>query len=51
MVGFDTSALSDDDGAEVSGLLGFNMLKFLDIKIDYRDALIDFSYDPKRWKF
>ncbi len=51
MVGFDTSALSDDDGAEVSGLLGFNMLKFLDIKIDYRDALVDFSYDPKRWKF
>jgi tetratricopeptide (TPR) repeat protein len=51
MVGFDTSAISDDDGTEVSGFLGFEMLKYLDIKIDYRDALVDFSYDPKRWKF
>jgi len=25
------------------------MLRVLDIKIDYRDALVDFSYDPKRW--
>jgi hypothetical protein len=24
------------------------MLRLLDIKIDYRDGLIDFSYDPKR---
>jgi hypothetical protein len=25
------------------------MLRVLDIKIDYRDALVDFSYHPKRW--
>ncbi|MGC2196019.1 MAG: hypothetical protein WA628_15185, partial [Terriglobales bacterium] len=24
-------------------------LRLLDIKIDYRDGLVDFSYDPKRW--
>jgi tetratricopeptide (TPR) repeat protein len=33
-------------GTEVSGLLGFNMLYFLDIKIDYRDGLVDFTYVP-----
>jgi hypothetical protein len=27
------------------------MLRLLDIKIDYRDALVDFSYDPKHWHF
>ena len=50
MVGFDTSALSNQYGTEVSGLLGFKMLMFLDIKIDYRDALVKFTYDPERWK-
>jgi hypothetical protein len=25
------------------------MLRVLNIKIDYRDALVDFSYHPKRW--
>ena len=49
MIGFDTTAISDNVGTEVSGFLGFTMLRFLDIKIDYRDALVDFSYDPKRW--
>jgi tetratricopeptide (TPR) repeat protein len=50
MVGFDTSSLSDEYGTEVSGFLGFKMLMFLDIKIDYRDALVEFSYNPERWK-
>lgn len=49
LVAFDLSHLSDQVGSEVSGLLGFNMLRLLDIKIDYRDGLVDFSYDPKRW--
>lgn len=51
MIGFDTTSISDDTGMEVSGFLGFVMLRLLDIKIDYRDALVDFSYDAKRWHF
>ena len=34
---------------EVSGVLGFQMLRLLDIKIDYRDGLVDFNYDAKRF--
>ncbi len=51
MIGFDTTSISDNTGTEVSGFLGFSMLRLLDIKIDYRDALVDFSYDAKRWNF
>jgi len=36
-------------GTEVSGTLGFGMLFLLDIKIDYRDGLVDFSYDEHRF--
>jgi len=46
---FDTKNLSDNIGTEISGFLGFTTLRFLDIKIDYRDALVDFQYDAKRW--
>jgi tetratricopeptide (TPR) repeat protein len=49
MTAFDTKPISDGVGTEVSGLLGFVLLRFLDIKIDYRDALVDFQYDAKRW--
>ena len=49
LVAIDLTRLSDRMGTEVSGILGFAMLRLLDIKIDYRDALVDFSYDPKRW--
>ena len=49
MTAFDTKPLSDAIGTEVSGFLGFVMLRLLDIKIDYRDALVDFKYDAKRW--
>lgn len=31
---------------EVSGILGFETLYMLQIKIDYRDGLVDFVYDP-----
>ena len=34
-------------GTQVSGVLGFNMLRILQIKIDYRDGLVDFLFDPK----
>ena len=46
---FDTKRLSDDIGTEVSGFLGFTTLRVLDIKIDYRDVLVDFQYDAKRF--
>jgi predicted aspartyl protease len=49
MTSFDTKRLSDDIGTEVSGFLGFATLRVLDIKIDYRDALVDFQYDAKRF--
>lgn len=49
MLSFDTSSISESSGTEVSGFLGFATLRFLDIKIDYRDALVDFSYDRKRF--
>ena len=40
--------MSDRLGTEASGVLGFTTLHLLDIKIDYRDGLVDFSYDPKQ---
>ena len=49
LTSIDTAFISDGVGTEVSGFLGFVMLRFLDIKIDYRDALVDFQYDAKRW--
>ena len=49
LVAFDLTHISDNVGTEISGTLGFAMLRMLDIKIDYRDGLVDFSYDPKRW--
>jgi tetratricopeptide (TPR) repeat protein len=48
VISFDTTNTSNSIGTEVSGFLGFAMLRLLEIKIDYRDGLIDFEYDPKR---
>jgi len=48
MVAFDLSPLSDDTGTEISGILGFSMLAMLEMKIDYRDGLVDLIYDPTR---
>jgi len=49
LVAFDLTHISDGVGTEISGLLGFQMLRLLDIKIDYRDGLVNFEYDPKRF--
>ena len=49
MVAFDMTHISNNVGTEISGSLGFAMLYLLDIKIDYRDHLVDFSYDPNRF--
>jgi hypothetical protein len=48
MVAFDTSKLSNSMGTEISGTLGFAMLYQMELKIDYRDGLVDFGYDPNR---
>jgi tetratricopeptide (TPR) repeat protein len=49
LVALDLSHTSDQIGTEVSGMLGFVMLRLLEIKIDYRDGLVDFTYDPTRF--
>ena len=48
VVTFDLSSISQHTGTEVSGILGYAMLRILQVKIDYRDGLMDFNYDPKR---
>ena len=50
VVTFDLSPQSRRIGTEVSGFLGFDMLQILELKLDYRDGLVDFQYDPKRVK-
>lgn len=48
IVTLDLSTISRHMGTEVSGFLGFAMLRQLEIQLDYRDGLVDFKYDPKR---
>ncbi len=47
LVTIDLGAITRQSGTEVSGILGFKMLRILQVKIDYRDGLVDFIYDPK----
>ena len=47
MTSIDMKAMSDSSGTEISGILGFITLRMLDIKIDYRDALVNFEADPR----
>ena len=49
IVAFDTTGMSNSAGAEISGMLGFNMLYQMQVKIDYRDGLVDFVYEPNRF--
>jgi tetratricopeptide (TPR) repeat protein/predicted aspartyl protease len=46
LVTFSMDHFSNSVGTELSGILGFRMLRLLDIKIDYRDGLVDFIYTP-----
>jgi len=48
VVTFDLSSQSRHLGTEISGFLGFAMLRMMEVKLDYRDGLVDFEYDPKR---
>jgi predicted aspartyl protease len=50
IIAFDTKSQSDSVGTEISGTLGFTVLRMLDMKIDYRDGLVLFTYDPNRWR-
>jgi len=45
----DLKHLSDSTGTEVSGIIGFTTLRFLDIKIDYRDGLVSMEYQGPKW--
>ena len=47
---FDLSNLCRNTGTEVSGILGFEVLGMLHVKIDYRDGLVDFVYEPAKWQ-
>ena len=49
IVSLDLSNISKSTGTEVSGILGFQLLHMLQVKIDYRDGLVDFAYDASRW--
>jgi tetratricopeptide (TPR) repeat protein len=51
IVTLDLSKESRQTGTELSGFLGFSMLRQLEIKLDYRDGLVDFEYDPKRVQY
>ena len=44
---FDLAHISFGSGTEISGILGFQMLFELEMKIDYRDGLIKFSADER----
>jgi predicted aspartyl protease len=50
VISFDLAPISRDTGTEVSGILGFVMLRMLTMKIDYRDGLVDFDYKPNPWQ-
>jgi predicted aspartyl protease len=44
---FDLTGFSKALGIEISGFLGFDLLSELDTKVDYRDCLVDFTYNRK----
>lgn len=48
LVAIDLSGLSKHLGVEVSGFLGFSTFRQLEMKIDYRDGLVEFLYDPSK---
>jgi len=48
MLILDTGGLTRSAGVEISGIIGFPILRELVISIDYRDNLVHFVYDPKK---
>jgi tetratricopeptide (TPR) repeat protein len=47
LTAFDLSKISRDVGTEVSGILGFTTLRMFELKIDYRDGLVDFVFNEQ----
>ena len=47
MLAYDNRSLSSGVGADISGLIGFPMLRELVIQIDYRDNLVHVVYGPE----
>ena len=47
-VSFNISPMSHADGVELSGLLGFHILSYFSIEINYRDALAHIVFDQNR---
>jgi predicted aspartyl protease/Flp pilus assembly protein TadD len=47
LVAFDMSRISRNAGMQVAGTLGYTLLRMLDVRIDYRDDLIEFNYNEK----
>jgi tetratricopeptide (TPR) repeat protein len=45
MTSIDMSGISRSEGTEVSGILGMTTLRRFIITIDYRDGLVDFTYE------
>lgn len=48
VVSFDNANISKGLGTEISGFIGFDLLHFLTISIDYRDGLMKFVYSADR---
>ena len=48
MLAYDSGFMRTGAGVEISGLIGFPMLRELVLSIDYRDNLIHVVYDPKK---
>lgn len=48
MLILDTGGISRSAGVELSGIIGFPILRELVLSIDYRDNLIHLVYDPKK---
>jgi len=48
LIAFDTGRLFGRDEIEISGFLGAGILRQLTMRIDYRDDLVNFTYDPSR---
>jgi tetratricopeptide (TPR) repeat protein len=47
-VSFDISTMSHADGVEISGLLGFHILSYYSLDLNYRDGLAQVLFDQNR---
>jgi len=48
IITFDFANLNRQVGTEISGALGYRTLRLLEVKLDYRDGLVDFEHNPKQ---